>query len=30
VRHPLVQKIINAYEKHTRSERVDAPPAGER
>ena len=27
VRHPLVQKIINAYEKHTRSERIDAPGA---
>jgi phosphate starvation-inducible protein PhoH and related proteins len=27
VRHPLVQKIISAYEKHTHSERVDAPPA---
>jgi phosphate starvation-inducible PhoH-like protein len=27
VRHPLVQKIINAYEKYTHSERVDAPPA---
>jgi phosphate starvation-inducible PhoH-like protein len=25
VRHPLVQKIINAYELHTRSERIDAP-----
>jgi phosphate starvation-inducible PhoH-like protein len=25
VRHPLVQKIISAYEKHTRSERIDAP-----
>jgi phosphate starvation-inducible PhoH-like protein len=25
VRHPLVQKIINAYEMHTRSERIDAP-----
>ena len=25
VRHPLVQKIISAYEKHTQSERVDAP-----
>jgi phosphate starvation-inducible PhoH-like protein len=33
VRHPLVQKIISAYEKHTRSERIDAPgasPGGER
>jgi phosphate starvation-inducible PhoH-like protein len=28
VRHPLVQKIISAYEKHTRSERIDAPGAG--
>jgi len=28
VRHPLVQKIISAYEKHTRSERIDAPPNG--
>jgi phosphate starvation-inducible protein PhoH and related proteins len=28
VRHPLVQKIISAYEKHTRSERIDAPSAG--
>ncbi|HEX3630896.1 MAG TPA: PhoH family protein [Casimicrobiaceae bacterium] len=28
VRHPLVQKIISAYEKHTRSERIDAPAAG--
>jgi len=27
VRHPLVQKIISAYEKHTRSERIDAPGA---
>jgi phosphate starvation-inducible PhoH-like protein len=27
VRHPLVQKIINAYEMHTRSERIDAPGA---
>jgi len=25
VRHPLVQKIINAYEMHTHSERIDAP-----
>jgi phosphate starvation-inducible PhoH-like protein len=25
VRHPLVQKIINAYELHTRNERIDAP-----
>ena len=25
VRHPLVQKIISAYEKHTQSERIDAP-----
>jgi len=25
VRHPLVQKIINAYEMHTTSERIDAP-----
>jgi phosphate starvation-inducible PhoH-like protein len=25
VRHPLVQKIINAYEMHTKSERIDAP-----
>jgi phosphate starvation-inducible PhoH-like protein len=24
VRHPLVQRIINAYEKHTESDRVDA------
>ena len=33
VRHPLVQKIINAYELHTKSERIDAPsetPPGER
>jgi phosphate starvation-inducible PhoH-like protein len=33
VRHPLVQKIINAYELHTKSERIDAPsetPSGER
>jgi phosphate starvation-inducible protein PhoH and related proteins len=33
VRHPLVQKIINAYELHTRSERIDAPseqPPGRR
>ena len=29
VRHPLVQKIISAYERHTRSERIDAP-GGER
>jgi phosphate starvation-inducible PhoH-like protein len=28
VRHPLVQKIISAYEKHTRNERIDAPGAG--
>ena len=28
VRHPLVQKIISAYEKHTRSERIDAPGVG--
>jgi phosphate starvation-inducible PhoH-like protein len=28
VRHPLVQKIISAYEKHTRSERIDAPGDG--
>ncbi|HKW81463.1 MAG TPA: PhoH family protein [Casimicrobiaceae bacterium] len=28
VRHPLVQKIISAYEKHTRSERIDAPGTG--
>jgi phosphate starvation-inducible protein PhoH and related proteins len=27
VRHPLVQKIISAYETHTRSERIDAPGA---
>ena len=27
VRHPLVQKIISAYEKHTQSERIDAPGA---
>jgi phosphate starvation-inducible PhoH-like protein len=27
VRHPLVQKIINAYEKLTHSERIDAPDA---
>ncbi len=27
VRHPLVQKIISAYEMHTRSERIDAPGA---
>jgi len=25
VRHPLVQKIINAYEMRTKSERIDAP-----
>ena len=25
VRHPLVQKIINAYEMRTQSERIDAP-----
>ncbi len=33
VRHPLVQKIINAYEMHTKSERIDAPrdsPSGGR
>jgi phosphate starvation-inducible protein PhoH and related proteins len=33
VRHPLVQKIISAYELHTRSERIDAPsdtPPGRR
>jgi phosphate starvation-inducible PhoH-like protein len=30
VRHPLVQKIISAYEKHTRSERIDAPGADRR
>ncbi len=33
VRHPLVQKIINAYELHTKSERIDAPsetPPGRR
>jgi phosphate starvation-inducible PhoH-like protein len=33
VRHPLVQKIINAYEMHTKSERIDAPsetPTGKR
>jgi phosphate starvation-inducible PhoH-like protein len=29
VRHPLVQKIISAYEKHTHSERIDAPGAGD-
>jgi phosphate starvation-inducible protein PhoH and related proteins len=29
VRHPLVQKIISAYEKYTRSERIDAPSAGD-
>ena len=28
VRNPLVQKIVNAYETHTRSSRVDAPDAG--
>ncbi|HEY2864302.1 MAG TPA: PhoH family protein [Casimicrobiaceae bacterium] len=28
VRHPLVQKIISAYEKYTRSERIDAPGDG--
>jgi len=28
VRNPLVQKIVNAYETHTRSARVDAPDAG--
>lgn len=27
VRHPLVQKIISAYEKHTQSERIDASAA---
>ena len=27
VRHPLVQKIINAYEMRTQSERIDAPGA---
>src|SRR5947207_5865645 len=33
VRHPLVQKIINAYHLHTKSERIDAPsetPPGRR
>ncbi len=30
VRHPLVQRIISAYEKHTHSERIDAPPAQRR
>jgi phosphate starvation-inducible protein PhoH and related proteins len=30
VRHPLVQKIISAYEKHTRSERIDAPDGDRR
>jgi len=25
VRNPLVQKIVNAYETHTRSQRIDAP-----
>jgi len=28
VRNPLVQKIVNAYETHTRSARVDASDAG--
>jgi phosphate starvation-inducible PhoH-like protein len=28
VRNPLVQKIVNAYETHTRSARVDAPESG--
>jgi phosphate starvation-inducible PhoH-like protein len=28
VRNPLVQKIVNAYETHTRSQRVDAPESG--
>ena len=30
VRHPLVQKIISAYEKHTHSERIDAPAVDRR
>ena len=30
VRHPLVQRIISAYEKHTQNERIDAPPAKRR
>jgi len=30
VRHPLVQKIISAYEKHTQSERIDAPGGNRR
>ena len=30
VRHPLVQRIISAYEKHTQSERIDAPAAARR
>ena len=30
VRHPLVQKIISAYEKHTQSERIDAPAVDRR
>jgi phosphate starvation-inducible PhoH-like protein len=28
VRNPLVQKIVNAYETHTKSQRVDAPDPG--
>ena len=30
VRHPLVQRIISAYEKHTHSERIDAPTPSRR
>ena len=30
VRHPLVQKIISAYERYTHSERIDAPDAPSR
>jgi phosphate starvation-inducible PhoH-like protein len=30
VRHPLVQRIISAYEKHTQNERIDAPAAERR
>jgi phosphate starvation-inducible protein PhoH and related proteins len=30
VRHPLVQRIISAYEKHTQNERIDAPAAARR
>ena len=28
VRNPLVQKIVNAYETHTKSQRIDAPNTG--